>query len=59
MTRGRFAEEFKAETIRQVFEWGYSVAAIAKRLGYILEEVWRKQGWGLLKTVASPLSGRE
>jgi len=33
MARERFAEEFRAEAVRQVVERGFTVADVAKRLG--------------------------
>lgn len=32
MTRGRFAEEFKEEAVKQVIERGYAVGDVGKRL---------------------------
>lgn len=32
MARERFAEEFKAEAVRQLIERGYAVADVTKRL---------------------------
>jgi len=33
MTKGKFADEFKAEAVKQVIERGYAVGDVAKRLG--------------------------
>lgn len=33
MTKGKFAEEFKEEAVKQVIERGYTVGHVAKRLG--------------------------
>ncbi len=33
MTKGRFADEFKEEAVKEVIERGYAVGDVAKRLG--------------------------
>lgn len=33
MNNKRYTEEFKIEAVRQVVDWGYSVAETARRLG--------------------------
>jgi transposase len=41
MTRGRFAEEFRDEAVRQVIERGYSVTDVAKRLGVSAQSLYK------------------
>jgi len=41
MTKGRFAEEFKQEAVRQVIERGYSVSDVAKRLGVSIQSLYK------------------
>jgi len=35
MPKGRFAEEFKQEAVRQVVERGYTVSDVTRRLGLL------------------------
>lgn len=39
MAKGRFADEFKEEAVKQVIERGYTVADVAKRLGVSVQPV--------------------
>lgn len=41
MARGRFAEEFREEAVRQVVERGYSVTDVAKRLGVSAQSLYK------------------
>jgi len=41
MSKGRFAEEFKLEAVRQVVERGYSVSDVAKRLGVSVQSLYK------------------
>ena len=41
MARGKFAEEFKQEAVRQVVERGYSVSDVAKRLGISIQSLYK------------------
>lgn len=41
MVRGRYAEEFRAEAVKQVLERGYSVADVAKRLGVSAQSLYK------------------
>lgn len=41
MARERFAEEFKAEAVRQVVERGFSVADVANRLGVSAQSLYK------------------
>lgn len=41
MTKGRFAEEFKREAVRQVVERGYTVSDVAKRLGVSVQSLYK------------------
>lgn len=41
MARGRFAEEFRQEAVRQVMERGYSVADVSKRLGVSAQSLYK------------------
>jgi len=41
MARGRFAEEFRDEAVRQVIERGYSVTDVAKRLGMSAQSLYK------------------
>jgi transposase len=43
MTKGRFADEFKAEAVKQVIERGYAVGDVAKRLGISVQSLYK---WG-------------
>ena len=39
MTKGKFADEFKAEAVKQVIERGYAVGDVAKRLGISVQSL--------------------
>lgn len=41
MTKGRFAEEFKEEAVKQVIERGYAVGDVAKRLGISVQSLYK------------------
>ncbi len=41
MTKGRFAEEFKEEAVKQVIERCYTVADVAKRLGVSVQSLYK------------------
>ena len=41
MTKGRFADEFKEEAVKQVIEQGYTVADVAKRLGVSVQSLYK------------------
>lgn len=41
MARGRFADEFRAEAVRQVVVRGYSVTDVAKRLGVSAQSLYK------------------
>ncbi len=41
MSKGRFAEEFKQEAVRQVVERGYSTSDVAKRLGVSVQSLYK------------------
>jgi transposase len=41
MARERFAEEFKAEAVRQVVERGFSVSDVANRLGVSAQSLYK------------------
>ena len=41
MTKGRFADEFKEEAVKQVIERGYSVGDVAKRLGVSVQSLYK------------------
>ena len=41
MTKGRFADEFKEEAVKQVIERGYAVGDVAKRLGISVQSLYR------------------
>ena len=41
MTKGRFADEFKEEAVKQVIERGYPVADVAKRLGISVQSLYK------------------
>jgi transposase len=41
MTKGRFADEFKEEAVKQVIERGYMVADVAKRLGVSVQSLYK------------------
>ncbi len=41
MTKGRFADEFKEEAVKQVIERGYTVADVAKRLGISVQSLYK------------------
>ena len=41
MTKGRFADEFKEEAVKQVIERGYTVADVAKRLGVSVQSLYK------------------
>ena len=41
MSKGRFAEEFKQEAVRQVVERGYNVSDVAKRLGVSVQSLYK------------------
>ena len=41
MTKGRFADEFKEEAVKQVIERGYTVADVAKRLGVSAQSLYK------------------
>ncbi|MDT3778656.1 IS3 family transposase [Nitrospira sp. MA-1] len=41
MTKGRFADEFKEEAVKQVIERGYAVGDVAKRLGISVQSLYK------------------
>ncbi len=41
MTKGRFADEFKEEAVKQVIERGYAVGDVAKRLGISVQSLYQ------------------
>lgn len=41
MAKGRFADEFKEEAVKQVIERGYTVADVAKRLGVSVQSLYK------------------
>jgi transposase len=41
MAKERFAKEFKSEAVRQVVEWGHTVADVAKRLGFSAQGLYK------------------
>ena len=41
MTKGKFADEFKAEAVKQVIERGYTVGDVAKRLGISVQSLYK------------------
>ncbi len=41
MAKGRFADEFKEEAVKQVVERGYAVADVAKRLGVSVQSLYK------------------
>ncbi|MDR4461886.1 MAG: transposase [Nitrospirales bacterium] len=41
MTKGRFAEEFKEEAVKQVLERGYAVGDVAKRPGISVQRLYK------------------
>ena len=41
MTKGRFADEFKEEAVKQVIERGYAVGDVAKRLGVSVQSLYK------------------
>ena len=41
MTKGRFADEFKEEAVKQVIERGYTVTDVAKRLGISVQSLYK------------------
>ena len=41
MVKGKFAEEFKQEAVRQVIERGYSVSDVANRLGVSVQSLYK------------------
>jgi len=41
MTKGRFADEFKEEAVKQVIERGYTVGDVAKRLGISVQSLYK------------------
>jgi transposase len=41
MTKGRFAEEFKQEAVRQVVERGYTISDVAKRLWVSVQSLYK------------------
>jgi len=41
MAKGRFADEFKEEAVKQVIERGYKVADVAKRLGVSVQSLYK------------------
>ena len=41
MTKGRFADEFKEEAVKQVIERGYPVGDVAKRLGISVQSLYK------------------
>jgi len=41
MSRGRYAEEFRNEAVRQVIERGYTVTDVAKRLGVSVQSLYK------------------
>ena len=41
MKKGKFAEEFKQEAVRQVIERGYTVSDVAKRLGVSIQSLYK------------------
>ena len=41
MTKGKFADEFKEEAVKQVIERGYAVGDVAKRLGISVQSLYK------------------
>jgi transposase len=41
MTKGKFADEFKEEAVKQVIERGYAVSDVAKRLGISVQSLYK------------------
>ncbi len=41
MTKGRFADEFKEEAVKQVIEREYAVGDVAKRLGVSVQSLYK------------------
>jgi len=41
MSKGKFADEFKAEAVKQVIERGYTVGDVAKRLGISVQSLYK------------------
>ena len=41
MTKGRFADEFKEEAVKQVIERGYALSDVAKRLGISVQSLYK------------------
>ncbi|MCA9458432.1 MAG: transposase [Nitrospira sp.] len=41
MTKGRFADEFKEEAVKQGIERGYAVGDVAKRLGISVQSLYK------------------
>ncbi len=41
MIKGKFADEFKEEAVKQVIERGYSVGDVAKRLGISVQSLYK------------------
>jgi transposase len=41
MTKGRFADEFKEEAVKQVIDRGYAVGDVAKRLGVSVQSLYK------------------
>ena len=41
MTKGKFADEFKEEAVKQVIERGYTVGDVAKRLGISVQSLYK------------------
>ena len=41
MTKGRFADEFKEEAVKQVIECGYAVSDVAKRVGISVQSLYK------------------
>ena len=41
MTKGRFADEFKEEAVKQAIERGYAVGDVAKRLGISVQGLYK------------------
>ncbi len=41
MAKGKFAEEFKLEAVKQVVERGYTTSDVAKRLGVSVQSLYK------------------
>lgn len=41
MTKGRFADEFKEEAVKQIIEWGYTVSDVRKWCGVFAQSLYQ------------------